>query len=52
MAFSHCAQRAELEDVIDLAKGLGDVDALIDDDVPLKPTLIGFIERNLRLVGR
>ena len=51
MAFSHCAHPGELQDVIDLARGLDGVEALIDDDAPLKPILLGFVERNLRLAG-
>ena len=52
MAFSYCVHKEELKDVVDLAKGLDSVDALIDDSAPLKPVLLSFVERNLRLAGR
>ena len=52
MAFSHCAHPGELQDIVDLASGLDGVDALIDDEAPLKPILLGFVERNLRLAGQ
>lgn len=52
MAFSYCVDKEELKDVVDLAKGLDSVDALIDDSAPLKPVLLSFVERNLRLAGR
>jgi hypothetical protein len=51
MAFTLCAHREELEDVVNLAKGLEGLKDRISDNVPLRSVLVGFVERNLRLLG-
>jgi hypothetical protein len=51
MAFALCAHREELEGVINLAKGLEGVKGGIDDNVPLRSVLVGFVERNRRFSG-
>lgn len=52
MAFYHCKKRDEFDACINLAAGVDQISDTLGEDNPLRNTMIGFVERNLRQLGR
>lgn len=51
MGFAFPTNRAEMTDCMNLAEGIDPVRHKLSEINPLRETLIGFVERNLRLLG-
>lgn len=52
MAFYHCRNRGEIDACINLAAGIDPVSDKLGKDNPLRKTMTGFAERNLRQFDR